>query len=55
MRVGVGGVDLALVSHRGGERQRLAARAGAEVEDLHAGLGFRDERGELRAFVLQLD
>ena len=55
MRVGVGGVDLALVLHRGGERQRLAARARAKVEDLHAGLGFGEERGELRALVLQLD
>ena len=55
MRVGVGGVDLALVLHRGGERQRLAARARAKVEDLHAGLGFREQRGELRALVLQLD
>ena len=55
MRVGVGGVDLSLVLHRGGERQRLAARAGAKVEDLHAGLGFREQRGKLRALVLQLD
>ena len=55
MRVGVGGVDLALVIHRRGERQRLAARARAKVEDLHAGLGFGEERGELRALVLQLD
>ncbi len=55
MRVGVGGVDLALVLHRGGERQRLAACARAKVEDLHAGLGFREERGELRTLVLQLD
>ena len=55
MRVGVGGVDLALVVHRGGERQRLAAGAGAEVEDLHPGLGLREERRKLRAFVLQLD
>ena len=55
MRVGVGGVDLPLILHRRGERQRLAARARAKVEDLHAGLGFRQERGELRALVLQLD
>ena len=55
MRVGVGGVDLALVIHRRGERQSLAARARAKVEDLHAGLGFGEERGELRALVLQLD
>ena len=55
MRVGVGGIDLTLVSHRGGERQRLAARARTKVEDLHAGLGFRHERRELRALVLQLD
>ena len=55
MRVGVGGVDLALVLHHACKRQRLAARARAKVEDLHAGLGFREERGELRAFVLQLD
>ena len=55
VRVGVGGVDLSLVIHRRGERQSLAARARAKVEDLHAGLGFGEERGELRALVLQLD
>ena len=53
--VGVGGVDLALVFHRRGERERLAAGAGAEVEDLHAGLGVGQQRRELRALVLHLD
>ena len=51
-RVGVGGIDLAQVLHAGGERERLAAGAGAQIEDLHAWLGAGDERGELRALVL---
>ena len=36
--VGVGRVDLPVVLHRGGERERLAARAGAEIDHLLAGL-----------------
>ena len=53
--VRVGGVDLALVFHRRGERERLAAGPGAEVEDLHARLGFGQQRRELRALVLHFD
>ncbi len=53
--VGIGRVDLAAVLHRGGQRQRLAAGAGAEIDDLLAGLGAGEERGELRAFVLDFD
>ncbi len=51
----VGGVELALVLHHGGKRQRLAAGAGAEIEHLLAGLGAGKQRGKLRAFVLHLD
>ena len=40
-RVAVGGVDLAVVLHQGGERQRLAAAAGAEIDDLLARLARR--------------
>ena len=54
-RVGVGGVDLAVVVHLRRERQRLAAAAGAEVDDLLARLGAGEERRELRALVLDLD
>ena len=53
--VGIGGVDLALVLHRGGERQRLAAGAGAEIDHLLAGLCAGQQRGKLRAFVLDFD
>ena len=55
MSVRVGGVDLTLVFHRRGERERLAAGPGAKVEDLHASLGFGQKSGELRALVLHLD
>ena len=51
----VGGVDLALVFHQRRERQRLAAAAGAKVEHLLAGLGAGEQRGELRALVLDFD
>ena len=54
-RVAVGGVDLAVVGHHRGERQRLAAAAGAEVDHLLAGPHRRQERRELRALVLDLD
>ena len=53
--VGVGRVDLPVVLHRGGERQRLAARAGAEIDHLLAGLRAAEQGGELRALVLDLD
>ena len=51
----VGGVDLALVLHRGRQRQRLAAAAGAEIDHLLAGLGAGEQRRKLRAFVLDFD
>ena len=51
----VGGVDLALVLHHGGQRQRLAAAAGAEIDHLLAGLGAGQQRRELRALVLDFD
>ena len=44
-----------MVFHRRGDRERLAARPGAEVEDLHAGLGLGKQRRELRALVLHFD
>src|SRR5207253_7344831 len=47
--------DPALVVHAGGDRQRLAAGAGAVVGDLHAGLGVDQRRHQLRALVLDLD
>ena len=49
------GDELAPVSHAGGERQSLAACAGAEIDDPHPGPGVREQRGDLRAFVLHLD
>ncbi len=53
--VDVGGVNLAAVFHRRGERQRLAAGAGAKIDHLLAGLGAGKQRGELRALVLDFD
>ena len=53
--VDVGRVDLAAILHRRGQRQRLAAGAGAKIDDLLAGLGAGEERGELRALVLDFD
>ena len=51
----VGGVELPLVLHRGRERERLAAGAGAEIDHLLAGPGVGKQRGKLRAFVLDFD
>ena len=53
--VAIGRVDLAVVLHRRGERQRLAAGAGAKIDHLLAGLGAGKKRSELRAFVLDFD
>ena len=53
--VDVHGDDAALVVHAGGDGQGLAARAGAVVGDLHAGLGVDQAGDELRALVLDLD
>ena len=53
--VDIGRVNLAVVVHRRRQRQRLAAGAGAEIDDLLAGRGAREQRGELGAFVLDFD
>ena len=37
------------------ERERLAAGAGGEIDNLLPGLRARQQRGKLRAFVLHLD
>ena len=52
---GVAGDQPALVLHGRGQRQRLAAGAGAIVDHLHAGLRVDQRRHDLRAFVLDLD
>ena len=51
----VAGDELAAVVHRRGERQGLAAGAGAEIDDPHAGPRIGEQRGDLRALVLHLD
>ncbi len=51
----IAGDELAAVFHLGGERQRLAAGAGAEIDDPHAGARIGEEGGQLRALVLHLD
>ena len=53
--VDVGRVDLAAIFHRCGERQRLAAGAGGEIDHLLARFGAGEQRGKLRAFVLDFD
>ena len=53
--VGIGGVNLPVVLHRGRQGQRLAAGPGAEIDHLFARLRSRQQRGELRAFVLDFD
>src|SRR5207244_1088975 len=49
------GDELAAISHAGGERQSLAARACAEIDDPHARSRIGEKGGNLRAFVLHLD
>jgi len=49
------GVNLAAIVGLRRERQRLAATTGAKIENLVAGRGSAQQRGELRAFVLSLD
>jgi len=49
------GDELAAIGHSGGERQGLAARPGAEIDDAHAGPRIGQQRGNLRALVLHLD
>src|SRR5262249_33668191 len=51
----VAGDQMTLVLHAGGERQRLATGAGAEIDDAHAGLHGREQGCQLRALVLHLD
>src|SRR6185437_14570896 len=46
----VAGDEMAAVVHRRGQRQRLAAGAGAEIDDAHARTRIGKQRGELRAF-----
>ena len=53
--VAVVGVDLAVVLHRCGEGQRLAACACAEVEHLMAWFRSAQGRRDLAAFVLDLE
>ena len=53
--VAIGRIDLAAIFHRCGERQRLAAGAGAEVEHLFARFAAGEQSGELRTFVLDFD
>src|SRR5207249_1516496 len=50
-----GCVELPPIFHDGGEGERLAAGAGADVDYLLAGFGPAGQRCELRAFVLHLD
>ena len=51
----IAGDELAAVLHLGGERQRLPAGAGAEIDDPHAGPGIGEQCRKLRALVLDLD
>src|SRR5260221_2883937 len=51
----VAGDEMTAIVHRGGECQRLAAGAGAEINDAHAGAHIGEQGGELRALVLDLD
>ena len=51
----IAGDELAAVVHLGGKRQRLAAGAGAEIDDPHAGPRIGEQRRDLRALVLHLD
>ena len=49
------GDELAAIGHSGGQRQGLAAGAGAEIDDPHPGPRIGEQRGDLRAFVLHFD
>ena len=53
--VGIVGVDLALVRHHRGKRQRLAAGARTDVGDLLAGFGARHQCSDLRTRVLNFE
>src|ERR1043166_6649013 len=52
---GVAGDELAAVPHRSRQCQRLAAGAGAEIDDTHAGARAGEKGGDLRRLVLHLD
>src|ERR1700730_16186058 len=47
-------VELSAIFHHGGERKRLTAGAGAQIDHLLAGLGAGEQRGKLRTLVLHL-
>ena len=53
--VDIGGDNLALVAHRGGEREGFAARAGRDIQNPHSRLGAAEQRRDLRSFVLELE
>ena len=54
--VGIGRENLALVAPHGRrERERFAAGAGTQIDHLFAGLCAGEQRGELRAFILDFD
>src|ERR1051325_7905996 len=52
---GIAGDELAAVLHLRGEREGLAAGAGAEIDDPHARPRTGEQGGQLRALVLHLD
>ncbi len=52
---GVAGDELAAVVHRRRQCKRLAAGAGAEIDDAHPRPRIGEDRGELRRLVLHLD
>src|SRR5690606_3867897 len=53
--IGIVGVDLPRVLHCRGNRQRLAAGSGAEIENLAAGRGPGEKRSDLARLVLDLE
>src|SRR5438067_4887971 len=53
--VEIGGINLAAIVHRRCERQGFTSSAGAQIDDLLARFGVRQQRRELRAFVLDFD
>ena len=55
MRGDVAGDEMPAIAHGRGERQGLAAGAGAEIDDAHARPRIDQQRRELRALVLHLD
>jgi hypothetical protein len=51
----IAGDELAAVFHLRGKRQRFSPRAGAEIDDTHAGTRIGQKGGNLRSLVLHLD